>query len=71
MRGALVNLRGDAIIELLLVRITRFRYLTYDLWGRDIVGESGRGVKVSRCKVAADETQPFAPQAPASAAGGF
>jgi hypothetical protein len=32
IRGALRNLRGDdAIIELLLVRITRFRYLTYDL----------------------------------------
>jgi hypothetical protein len=32
MRGALVNLRGDdAIIDLLLVRITRFRYLIYGL----------------------------------------
>src|SRR5436189_3684371 len=52
---------GTMFIESLLVRITRFRYSTCSLRGRDIVGESAGGVKVSRCKVTAHERQLSAP----------
>ena len=41
----------DAIIGLLLVRITRFRYSTYSCEADDIVRESRRAVKDSRVKL--------------------